>query len=318
MTVLVWGPASDPPIELVLGALAQRGADIALVDPQDARYHRLTASFEDGALAAMLSIGGRDVPLAPVTGAYLRPIEVQPTGPATDSRGPSAASDAGPPARFHQAMVDLTETLAFEGRVRVLNPLSAMSSNMSKPYQAQTIVQCGFSTPDTLLTDDPDEVARFVARYPSAVYKSASGVRSIVSSLADTDPARLRMITWCPVQFQERVDGFDVRVHVVGERTFAARVISDALDYRYAGRQVGANAELEASTVPPDVNDKCVRLAQRFGLPFAGIDLKFCPDGRVVCFEVNPSPGFSYYEMATGLPIAAAVADELLAGGRND
>jgi hypothetical protein len=317
MTVLVWGSASDPPVELVLGALVQRGADVALVDPRDARYHRLTASFEDGALTATLSIGGHDVPLARVTGAYLRPIEVRAVAPTSDSHGPTTTSEAGQPARFHQAMVELTETLAFEGRVRILNPLSAMSSNMSKPYQAQTVVQCGFSTPDTLLTDDPDEVPRFVARYPSAVYKSASGVRSIVSSLSDTDPARLRMITWCPVQFQERVDGFDVRVHVVGERTFAARVISDALDYRYARRQVGTNAELETYAVPADVSEKCVRLAQRFGLPFAGIDLKFCPDGRVVCFEVNPSPGFSYYELATGLPIAAAVADELL-GGRND
>jgi hypothetical protein len=286
MTVLVWGSASDPPVELVLGALAQHGADVALVDPRDARYHRLTASFEDGALTATLSIGGHDVPLARVTGAYLRPIEVRAVVPTSDSHGPTTTSEAGQPARFHQAMVELTEALAF-------------------------------STPDTLLTDDPDEVPRFVARYPSAVYKSASGVRSIVSSLSDTDPARLRMITWCPVQFQERVDGFDVRVHVVGERTFAARVISDALDYRYARRQVGTNAELETYAVPADVSEKCVRLAQRFGLPFAGIDLKFCPDGRVVCFEVNPSPGFSYYELATGLPIAAAVADELL-GGRND
>ena len=316
MTVVVWGPASDPPIELVLGALAQRGADVALVDPRDARYHRLRASLADGVLAT-LSIGGRDVPLARATGVYLRPIEVEPSAPTSDSQGLPATSDVGQAACFHQAMVDLTETLAFEGRVRVLNPLSAMSSNMSKPYQAQTIVQCGFSTPDTLLTDDAAEVERFVARYPSAVYKSASGVRSIVSSLADTDPARMRLISWCPVQFQERVDGFDVRVHVVGDRTFAARVISDALDYRYAGRQVGTNAELETYTVPTDVSEKCVLLAQRFGLPFAGIDLKFCPDGRVVCFEVNPSPGFSYYELTTGLPIAAAVADELL-GGRND
>jgi hypothetical protein len=316
MTVLVWGPANDPPTELVLGALAQRGADVALVDPRDAAYHRVRATLADGALDATLSIGGHDVSLAGLSGAYLRPIEVRPAAPSGDSRSLRAPSELGQASRFYQAMVDLTETLAFEGRVRVLNPLSAMSSNMSKPYQAQTIVQCGFSTPDTLLTDDPDEVKRFVARYPSAVYKSASGVRSIVSALADTDPARMRLITWCPVQFQERVDGFDVRVHVVGERTFAARVSSDALDYRYAGRQTGANAELEAYTIPAEVGERCVQLAQQFGLPFAGIDLKFCTDGRVICFEVNPSPGFSYYELTTGLPIAAAVADQLL-GGRN-
>jgi D-alanine-D-alanine ligase-like ATP-grasp enzyme len=49
------------------------------------------------------------------------------------------------------------------------------------------------------------------------------------------------------------------------------------------------------------------------GLLVAGIDMRCCADGRWVCFEVNPSPGFSFYEAATGQPIAAAIAD-LLAG----
>ncbi|MFC7543867.1 hypothetical protein ACFQU2_36610 [Siccirubricoccus deserti] len=40
----------------------------------------------------------------------------------------------------------------------------------------------------------------------------------------------------------------------------------------------------------------------------AGIDLKRRRDGSWVCFEVNPSPGFSWFEAATGQPIAAAIA----------
>jgi hypothetical protein len=31
-------------------------------------------------------------------------------------------------------------------------------------------------------------------------------------------------------------------------------------------------------------------------------------DGRVICFEVNPSPAFSYYERHTGQPIARELA----------
>jgi hypothetical protein len=33
-----------------------------------------------------------------------------------------------------------------------------------------------------------------------------------------------------------------------------------------------------------------------------GIDLKVTPDDEVCCFEVNPSPAFSYYEGSTGQP----------------
>ena len=53
-------------------------------------------------------------------------------------------------------------------------------------------------------------------------------------------------------------------------------------------------------------------LAQSLGLEFAGLDLRMPPNGEPVCLEVNPSPAFSYYEMASGLPIAAALARHLV------
>ena len=40
------------------------------------------------------------------------------------------------------------------------------------------------------------------------------------------------------------------------------------------------------------------------------------PVRPVHCFEVNPAPGFSYYQQATGQPISSAIAI-LLAGGGN-
>jgi len=54
-------------------------------------------------------------------------------------------------------------------------------------------------------------------------------------------------------------------------------------------------------------------LAASLDLVVAGIDLRRTPDGEWYCFEVNPSPAFSYYESATHQPISAAIA-ALLAG----
>jgi len=48
-------------------------------------------------------------------------------------------------------------------------------------------------------------------------------------------------------------------------------------------------------------------------LVLAGNDLRRTPDGQWFCFEVNPSPGFTYYEQATGQPIADAIASILTA-----
>jgi hypothetical protein len=44
-------------------------------------------------------------------------------------------------------------------------------------------------------------------------------------------------------------------------------------------------------------------------------DLKVAPAGEIFCFEVNPSPAFSFYEANTGQPIAGSLARYLSSAG---
>jgi D-alanine-D-alanine ligase-like ATP-grasp enzyme len=100
----------------------------------------------------------------------------------------------------------------------------------------------------------------------------------------------------------------------VGDDVYACEVVSAADDYRYAGLS-GEPAELRPTQLPADITERCIDAARALGLHFAGIDLRLAPDGRWFCFEVNPSPGFTYYEAHTRQPIADAVAN-LLANAR--
>jgi hypothetical protein len=135
------------------------------------------------------------------------------------------------------------------------------------------------------------------------IYKSASGVRSIVATQAE-DFARLERIRWCPTQFQSQLIGENVRVHVIGEQVFGTRIQTGAVDYRYAGRQ-GSNVELETVELDLQLERRCLGMVRSLGLAFAGIDLMLT-DEDIYCFEVNPNPGFSYFENITGQPIARA------------
>jgi len=199
---------------------------------------------------------------------------------------------------------------------RVVNRASAMASNGSKPFQAQLIARAGFAIPETLVTNDPELVRAFFAQRGRVVYKSVSGSRSVVQELTWEDFDRIEDIRWCPVQFQAYVPGVDVRVHVVGQRIFATRVSSDATDYRYAGVGGGRPARLEETTLDDGTAERCVEVTRELGLRFSGIDLRLTPQGEAVCFEVNPSPAYAYYESHTGQPIAAAVARHLAGAAR--
>ncbi|MCQ6556829.1 glutathione synthase [Streptomyces sp. C10-9-1] len=192
----------------------------------------------------------------------------------------------------------------------VMNRTAATSSNQSKPYQAQLIGEAGFRVPETLVTNDPDLVRAFLSRHGDVVYKSISAVRSIVRRLDDEALERLPLIRSCPVQFQQYVRGVNVRVHAVDGELFATRVETDQVDYRYA-HPFGGRTELTSWELPEELARRCSALVTRLGLTLAGIDLALTDEGEAFCFEVNPSPAFSFYEAHTGQPIARAIARAL-------
>ena len=148
----------------------------------------------------------------------------------------------------------------------VVNRASAQASNASKPWQAQLIAEAGFAVPETLITSDPEAVLAFRARHGRIIYKSISAARSVVKVFTDLDAERLDRIRWCPVQFQAYVDGTDVRVHVVGDEVFAARVTSWAADYRYSNRSNAPDPLVEPMVLEADVADRCRRLTHALGL----------------------------------------------------
>src|SRR4029434_8346156 len=108
-----------------------------------------------------------------------------------------------------------------------------------------------------------------------------------------------------------------VRVPVGGEGGFATAIQSDATDYRYASR-TGDDITIVATDIDGVLGERLVALTRHMGLLVAGIDLRVTADDEWFCFEVNPSPGFTFYEDATGQAIAAAIADLLMHPSRRD
>ena len=290
--ILLWGAATDPPLAAVYAALSRRSAPVALIDVENGACSvQLTVDPE---VRGSLCVDDTAIDLFAVKGVYLRPAV------------PAVGSER---AVVHEALWAFSEVTP----AIVLNRPAAMAGNGSKPYQAVQARAVGFATPDTLITTSVVAAREFASRHGEVIYKSTSGVRSVVAMLDLADSERLADLETCPTQLQERVAGVDVRVHVVGPLVFACEVRSSAVDYRYAERD-GLDVEIRSIELPPDIAARCLSLAALAELPLAGIDLRRTPDGDWYCFEINPSPGFTYYANTTGQPVADAIAELLLAG----
>lgn len=305
--ILLGGIPSEQALRLLAAALDEIEAPYRFFNQRHCSECDMELEVDDHGVGGMLHLEGETFRLQDISAVYPRLMDdrILP-----ELEGETANSAARRHARaLHDALyrwIEITDAL-------VVNRSDPQGSNSSKPYQAQLIAAHGLGVPETLITNDPQQVLAFRRAHGAVIYKSMSGVRSIVHTLSDEDIEHLGDIAWCPVQFQVLVPGRDVRVHVVGRDVHATQIVSDVVDYRYA-RQSGGSTELRPIDLPPEMAECCVALTAALGLSFAGIDLRIGPDGSATCFEVNPSPAYSYYEGNTGQPISRSLARLLKSG----
>lgn len=109
----------------------------------------------------------------------------------------------------------------------------------------------------------------------------------------------------------------DVRLTVVGERMFAAELYPEngtpppGLDWR----QHHEHVRYRPCQVPDTVAAAVLALMNRLGLSFGALDFVVTPDYEWVFMEINANGQWAWIERATGLPIAAAIAELLGVAG---
>jgi glutathione synthase/RimK-type ligase-like ATP-grasp enzyme len=301
-TILLWGVSGDPPLMALLAELEARALPHRFLDQR--WMHQARFDFSPDGMTGTLSMAERDVELAAISALYARPNDLC----AVMRRSGEIAANleaqrsALATERRLYAWAEMTPAL-------VVNRPSAASANDSKPYQLEQIHAAGFTVPPTLITTSPQAAREFVAQHGQVVCKSAGRTRSIVSRLESADLERLDAVTHCPTLFQAYIAGRDWRVHCVGSAIHACEIHCAADDYRVAAEH-GVALEIVPAELPEAIAARCRSLTRALGLELAGIDLRRSGDAWY-CFEVNPSPLFTYFEQAAGQPLTAAIAELL-------
>lgn len=311
--IVLAGIPSEPPLRLAIEAAEAQDIEHVVLNQRHAEQIDIELEACTAGITGNLWIAGARYPFSEISGLYARTVE---TGTLPEFAGEHRSTfDPLASARARATLALLNELLDV-APFPVVNRPMAMTSNMSKPYQAQIIRRAGLDVPETLVTNDPDELLAFHRRHGRIIYKSTSGLRSIVREWLPATGPTPGAVRALPTQFQARVPGTDVRVHVVGNRCFATQIHSEAIDYRYSERD-GLELDMVPFELPGEIARICVDLSRRLGLLLSGIDLKRTPEGQWFCFEVNPSPAYSFFEEMAGQPIARAIV-ELLDRGAQD
>jgi glutathione synthase/RimK-type ligase-like ATP-grasp enzyme len=102
-------------------------------------------------------------------------------------------------------------------------------------------------------------------------------------------------------------DGWDMRILLVGDRTFAIRRTNDA-DWR---TNVSRGATAEAIVPDDEALHLALQAAETLGASIAGVDVLRRTDGTKFLLEVNSSPGWKAVAKATHSDVARTVLEHV-------
>lgn len=314
-TVLIVTQPFDVTADYVVAELHERGVPVFRCNPGEFPRNLTLAAHLDEGWTGSLHLPNREVPLSDVGCAwYRRPtaFEFGEELNAEERRWSSA-----------EARLGLGGVLA--ALPKWLNHPCDIARAEYKPLQLQTARSVGLTVPDTLITNDAEQARRFAKDHGEVVYKPLSAVgvseedlyrlvyanRITADDITDTVSATAHL-------FQASVDkAYEVRLTVVDNDLFAIRIDADSHAAAIDWRTDYDNLRYSVTDVPGGVRHRVLGLLEVLMLRFAALDLIVTPQGDWVFLEANPNGQWAWLQDATGLPIAAAIADALTKGPRS-
>ena len=210
--------------------------------------------------------------------------------------------------------VDVLHALAAAG-VRSVNSAPAIERTVDKFLASTLLARAGLPTPRTVACERPtDALESFAELGGDVIVKPLFGSMGFGMVRVDDHDVAQRVFRALELEravyyLQETLPhaGRDVRALVVGEQVVAA------IERSGDGWRTNLARGGRARPIRLDAEQErlCVPAAAALGADYAGVDLVRAADGRDYVLEVNGIPGWQGVERATGVDVAAALAEHL-------
>jgi hypothetical protein len=203
---------------------------------------------------------------------------------------------------------------------RWLNSPATMKAVDNKLQHLALARQLGFTIPDTIVTNSwntvkdtlPEDI---IMKMPRGLLYINNEMRSAFTTALHNTMADLpTQTTPFPGIFQPRIGKTrEWRITVVGDQTFDAAIYSDEstgrLDWRM--HQFTPAVRFVAESFPEEYRTRCVEFLRRLGLRYGAFDF-IENEAGITFLECNLNGQYMWLEEDLGLPISAAIVDELV------
>ena len=189
-----------------------------------------------------------------------------------------------------------------------INPYDAARNADHKPKQLQLALRNGLKIPETLVSNRPEAIRRFIDAHPSVIHKPLIGAAwEEDDKTLSTYTARVRaedlpdeaLLRAAPGIFQAQVPKqFEVRAQFFGASYFALKIDSTRIEYGEMDWRLHQNGAMTDGSValPDAVYRACMKQLDSLGLVAGAFDFIVTPNDEWIYLEVNEAGQFIFVE----------------------
>lgn len=210
------------------------------------------------------------------------------------------------------------------------NPLNIIHVS-NKVFQLRIAQKLKIPFPEYIITNDKNQVQKFVASKKSVIIKSISAgyisydkinYKIYSRQFFNIPEQLLSALKFAPVILQEEIEKKrEIRVTVIKGQCFSIEIdfsnLPKTIDVRELIQDKNRHLFRRAKKVK-DIEEMSIKLTNTFDLSYAGIDWIESTDGNFYFLEVNPLGSFKWYEQCGKYDITKAIGRCLLAKFNNE
>jgi glutathione synthase/RimK-type ligase-like ATP-grasp enzyme len=209
-----------------------------------------------------------------------------------------------------------------------VNPRVEAAIADNKLLQLDRATALGFCIPETLVSNDLDDIRAFVRDnakdgviykgFGTQAWKAEGGgvIRVHTTEIVERNLLSADVMRLTPGIFQRKLSKkFEIRATVMGEEFFAIRIDSQAhpdgkTDWRSAPTNELSMSRFE---LPSAIQKKCLELMRSYGIVFGCFDFIVDQDDRYVFLEVNQTGQFLWVEQqVSDMPLLSTFCEFLV------
>lgn len=181
------------------------------------------------------------------------------------------------------------------------------NADCTKPLQLAVAVESGLHVPDTLITNDPGDVAEFAKEVGGPI------ITKVLGGIVHTEDGRRGQLYTRRVPPEQYADprialtahlfqreitakAYEIRVTVVGDELFPVTIHAPAGPGRLDWRRDSKNLTYAPATLPGYLQDGVREMMRRLGLVYAACDFIVDTDGAHWLVDVNPAGQWAWID----------------------